>query len=174
MDARPEVTIESWMAAYGDRVLQTIYVITRDREASEEIAQEVFVRAWRKLPQFRRESTPSTWLYRIAVNLAKNHLRRRTVLPLEPEAVELAGGPAPTDGPEESVVAGSVRELVRRAVAELPPELRTVVALYYLDELSVTEGAQTIGKPAGTVKSRLARARETLRRTLGSVGGFDE
>ena len=174
MDGRAESTIESWMSSYGDRVLQTIYVITGDREASEEIAQEVFIRAWRKLSQFRGESTPSTWLYRIAVNLAKNHLRRRTVIPLEPEAVEYAAGPAPGAGPEEHMLFRSTVEIVRASIAELPRELREVVALYYLDELSVGEVAAAVGKPVGTVKSRLARARAALRAVLESTGGSDE
>lgn len=174
MEARPEATIESWMRIYGDGVLRTVLVITKDREASEEIAQEVFVRAWRKLDRFRGLSSPKTWLYRIAVNLAKNHLRRRRELTMEPSEVEQAHGATREEGPEASMLSQDLRRSVRAAVESLAPELRIVVALFYLEELSVNDVAATVGIPAGTVKSRLARARSELRDTLEWMGGIDE
>lgn len=170
MQEQRSQVITEWMDRYGDSVLKTIYVIVRDREASEDIAQDVFVRAWRKLHSFRRDSSPGTWLYRIAVNLAKNYLRKNRDLPMGPDQVAIESGPWPGAGPETIAVANSERARVRASVAALGTELRTVVALYYLDDLPVDEVARVLQIPPGTVKSRLARARAAMKVDLVETG----
>jgi len=147
-------------------VLRTIYLITQDREASEELAQETFVRAYRKQHHFRGESSERTWLYRVACNMAKNHLRRRPEQRGRGEIIDFDRRATAHPGPEEVAARRESRARILSVVAELPAELREVVALYYLDEMSVTEVAEVVGIPAGTAKSRLARARSELRRTL--------
>lgn len=168
-------TIDSWMKAHGDSILRTVYLVTRDRAASEEIVQEVFLRAWRKLHQFEGRSSPSTWLHRIAVNLARNHLRRRrvTLLDTAPDAADpgYADAFSPThDGPETLASRNDRRGAVRACVESLPQRLRMVVALYYLEERPVVEVARILGLPAGTVKSRLSKARSMLRDRLVAAG----
>jgi len=155
--------IRTWMDLYGDSVLRTVRVIVGDPEASEDIAQEVFLRAWRKLDQYRGESNPRTWLYRIAVNLAKNHLRKNRELLLEPDRMEIVSGPWRGPDPESAAIISSQRLQIREAIAALEPGLRLVVALYYLNELSVDEVARVLQVPTGTVKSRLARARARIK-----------
>ena len=166
MDDQRWQTVEAWMEQYGDMVLQTIYLMTHDREASEEVAQEVFIRAYRKLHQFRGGSRPSTWLYRIAVNMARNHLRRRREVVAEREFLETAAGPSNEFRPDNTVEEAEEKNRIIEEVSGLPLELRTVVSLYYLDELSVEKTAEVLRIPAGTVKSRLSRARRKLRSAL--------
>ena len=168
MDDQRWQTVEAWMRQHGDMVLRTIYLITQDREASEELAQEVFIRAYRKLHQFKGESKAATWLYTIAANLARNHLRRRRDLPVDREFVESASGPADDYRPDHTVAKAEDRKRILREVSALPVDLRAAVSFYYLDELSVEETAAALRVPAGTVKSRLARAREQLRHALVS------
>jgi RNA polymerase sigma-70 factor (ECF subfamily) len=165
-------TIEEWMDLYGDGVLRTVYMVTGNQEASEEIAQDVFVRAWRKLGGFRWESSPRTWLYRIAVNLARNHLRTRRELSVAPDRMEAEAGEWPGPNPEAAAVADSERDAVRREVARLPVDLRSVVTLFYLNELPLGEIAAVLRIPVGTVKSRLSRARSLLR--VGMEGDLHE
>ncbi len=172
-------TIEAWMTAYGDSILRTVYLVTRDRAASEEIAQEVFIRAYRKLDQFENRSAPSTWLYRIAVNLARNHLRRRRDHTLDTDRGEGelpypdAFTPAhPT--PEAILVRADRAATVRSCVDALPSRLRLVVALYYLEERPIAQVAAILRLPQGTVKSRLAKARAMLHEKLETEEGHAE
>jgi RNA polymerase sigma-70 factor, ECF subfamily len=153
------------MDAHGDAVLRTVYLIVRDMTISEEIAQEVFVRAYRKLHLFKRRSAPSTWLHRIAVNLAKNHLRSRREIPTDTELFSYRADDR-TPPPETVAIDRSVRDTVRACIEGLPGRLRTIVVLYYLEERSVEDVARIAAIPAGTVKSRLSKARALLRESL--------
>ncbi|MFW5686346.1 MAG: RNA polymerase sigma factor [Spirochaetota bacterium] len=165
----PQQTIRLWMSEHGDMVRRTIYVITQDLETSEDLAQETFVKAFRKLHQFNARSRPQTWLYRIAVNTARNHLRR-----VRPKNVPLDAVAHTLHSDDRwCAVQRLEREHdaaeIRRTVATLPSELRTVVALYYVDGFGVSEVAEITGVPLGTVKSRLSRARDHLRVSLSRI-----
>ena len=133
----------------------------RDRARAEELAQEAFVRAWRGLGQWRRESSFSTWLFALAANVFRNDLKRIPVvnLPIE-EIVEPAQPPDQQSKLEES----SRNEVVRAAVLALPRRYREPVVLFYFHEKDVAVTSRTLGLPEGTVKARLSRARELLRR----------
>ena len=180
MDDQRWKTIEAWMTEHGDSIVRTVYLVTRDRAVSREIAQEVFIRAYRKLHQFQGRSNPRTWLHRIAVNLARNHLRRRRDDSLDSHSDDdtnpgagsiVSGAWSPSlPGPEEATIRADQRSTVRSCVEALPERLRIVVVLYYLDDRPVAEVAAVLGLPAGTVKSRLAKARSMLKERLS---GFD-
>jgi RNA polymerase sigma-70 factor (ECF subfamily) len=133
----------------------------RDRARAEEMAQEAFVRAWRNLRQWRRESSFSTWLFAVAANVFRNELKRIPAvhLPLE----EIAEPARPASQPSE-MEERSRHETVRRAVLALPPRYREPVLLFYFHEMDVGTAARTMGLPEGTMKARLARARELLRK----------
>ena len=148
-------------------VLRSIYLITRDREASEELTQEVFIRAYRRQHHFRGDASERTWLYRIACNIAKNHLRRRPEQRGRAQIIDFDSRATTHPGPEEIAAHEDTRSSVLGSVSELPAELREVVALYYLEEMSVRQVSEVVGVPAGTVKSRLSRARAELRKALG-------
>jgi RNA polymerase sigma-70 factor (ECF subfamily) len=156
------------MKEHGDMVLRTVYLITRNLEASEEITQDVFVRAYRKLHTFRAECSERTWLYRIACNLARNHKRIRPERRGAGPVTDFDRQAAKHPGPEDRLLRGETRVEVVTEVGRLPADLREVVALHYLTEMSVDETAETLGIPAGTVKSRLSRARDQLREALTS------
>ena len=133
----------------------------RDRGRSEEMAQEAFLRAWRGLANWRRESSFSTWLFALAANVFRSELKRfPTVnLPLE-EAPEPAGPAQQLSALQEK----SSHDAVRRAVLALPHRYREPVVLFYFHEMDLGAAARTMGLPEGTMKARLSRARDLLRR----------
>ncbi len=168
------------METYAPQVFNVALRITGSREEAEDCVQEAFVRAFSALRKFRGEAAFSTWLYRVAVNVANDAARRLSGRALA--ASELAG-PAPDDdapdlerlgrptqaatpNPEEAVVAHQRREVVLEAVRRLPEHHRTVVVLYDLQGLSYDEIARITGARVGTVKSRLNRARVALKELL--------
>ena len=132
----------------------------RDRSRAEEMAQEAFVRAWRGLSQWRRESSFSTWLFALAANVFRSELKRfPTVnLPLG-DAPEPSGPATQFRGIEER----SRQDTVRRAVLALPLRYREPVVLFYFHEMDLAAAARTMGLPEGTMKARLSRARALLR-----------
>jgi RNA polymerase sigma-70 factor (ECF subfamily) len=133
----------------------------RDRGRAEELAQEAFVRAWRGLSGWRREGSFSTWLFALAANVFRSELKRFPTInsPLE----EIAEPSAPAA--QHRVLAAKLSsETVRRAVLALPVSYREPVVLFYFHEMDVAAAARTIGLPEGTLKARLSRARELLRR----------
>jgi RNA polymerase sigma-70 factor, ECF subfamily len=133
----------------------------RDRGRAEEMAQEAFVRAWRGLASWRRESSFSTWLFALAANVFRNELKRvpTVTVPLD-EIVE----PTQAAGQYSELVERERRETLRRAVLALPRRYREPVVLFYFHEMDVSAAACTMCLPEGTVKARLGRARELLRR----------
>lgn len=139
----------------------------RDRGRAEEMAQEAFLRAWRGLAGWRRESSFSTWLFALAANVFRSELRRFPAVnvPFE-EAAEPAG--APTQYPE--LARKQSVETIRRAVLALPRRYREPVVLYYFHEMDVAAAARTMDLPEGTVKARLARGRELLRKRFPHLG----
>lgn len=132
----------------------------RDRGRAEEMAQEAFLRVWRGLASWRSESSFSTWLFSIAANVYRSELKRfPAALPID----EVAEPSAPAVQLSEFEQRGQ-NEAVRRAVLALPLRYREPVILYYFHEMDVSRAAQTMGLPEGTVKARLARARDLLRK----------
>lgn len=132
----------------------------RDRSRAEEMAQDALIRAWRGLASWRRESSFSTWLFALAANVFRSELKRfpATNLPIE-EIIEPAGPATQQDAVEERRRC----EVVRRAVLALPLRYREPVILFYFHEMDVGRAARTLGMPEGTMKARLARARDLLR-----------
>ena len=132
----------------------------RDRSRAEEMAQEAFVRAWRNLSQWRRESSFSTWLFALAANVFRNELKKIPVLNVPIEDIAEPAGPA---SQEHELQKKRQHEVLRRAVLALPMPYREPVLLFYFHEMDVGAAARTMGLPEGTVKARLSRAREMLR-----------
>jgi len=133
----------------------------RDRSRAEEMAQEAFVRAWRGLAQWRRESAFSTWLFAIAANVYRNELKRFPTVNVPMEDVAEPSEPFVHD---EALDKRERHDAVRRAVLSLPPRYREPVVLFYFHEMDVGATARTMGLPEGTVKARLSRARDLLKR----------
>lgn len=158
---------------YRDKVYSTAFQVTGDATEALDVTQEVFLRIHRKLDRFRFESAFSSWLYRLTVNLATDFRRRRRshrMLSIDGAVGETESSPAEIEshapGPVAQAAAEELSRQVLEALSVLSPRLREVVVLRYLQRLSYEEVAQVIGKPVGTVKSRLNRAHEKLRPVL--------
>lgn len=150
--------LRGWLDAGYARAVRTAYLILGHREDAEDAVQEAYLRAWRFRGSLARSSSFQPWLYRVIVNACNSTLRREIPRRLRTadDELELAESPGgdPTGVAEEHEIAIAVRSL--------PERLRTVVVLKYYADLSETEIAETIGRPAGTVKSRLHEARRRL------------
>ena len=161
---------------YQHKIVNLIMRYVRDPELALDIAQEAFIKAYRALPRFRGDSAFYTWMYRIAVNTAKNYLaaqRRRPAnveLDLQdPEQYDLHAKLRETDTPEGIALSNELRETVERAIAALPEDLRTAIILRELEGMSYEEIAQTMECPVGTVRSRIFRARDAISKKVGSM-----
>jgi len=139
----------------------------RDRARAEEMAQEAFVRAWRGLSSWRRESSFSTWLFALAANVFRSELKRFPTVDVPMDVIAEPAG-APTQ--HESLARKQGDDAVRRAVLALPQRYREPVVLYYFHEMDVSAAARTMGVPEGTMKARLARGRELLLRRFPHLG----
>jgi RNA polymerase sigma-70 factor (ECF subfamily) len=133
----------------------------RDRGRSEELAQEAFLRAWRGLSQWRRESSFSTWLSALAANVFRSELKRFPTVTVPLEAAPEPSGPATQHNTLSRELS---QEAVRRAVLALPHRYREPVVLFYFHEMDLAAAARTMHLPEGTMKARLSRARALLRR----------
>ena len=133
----------------------------RDRGRAEEMAQEAFLRAWRGLAGWRRESSFSTWLFALAANVFRSELQRFPAVNVPLEDAAEPAGPATQ---HEGLARKQSDETVRRAVLALPARYREPVVLYYFHEMDVAAASRTMGLPEGTMKARLARGRELLRK----------
>lgn len=157
---------------HQDRVFNLAYQIVRNREDALDVAQEAFVKAYSSLSSFKGEASFTTWMHRIAVNLAIDCLRRRRrgdastyddrlAVPEEADASVAA-----PDNPESALEARQVRRLLARGIEALPPTHRAVLILREVEGLSYDDIARTVGCNLGTVMSRLFYARRKLQKIL--------
>jgi RNA polymerase sigma-70 factor (ECF subfamily) len=161
---------------YQHKIVNLVMRYVRDPELALDITQEAFIKAYRALPRFRGDSAFYTWMYRIAVNTAKNHLaaQRRRPLDVEldlqdPEQYDLHAKLRETDTPEGVTLGKELKETVERAIASLPEDLRTAIILRELEGMSYEEIAQTMECPVGTVRSRIFRARDAIAKKVGPL-----
>jgi RNA polymerase sigma-70 factor (ECF subfamily) len=165
------------VAKYQRKIFRLLSRLIRDQAEIEDVAQEAFVKAYRALPNFRGESAFYTWLYRIAINTAKNYLvsqgrRAPTATDADIEDAETFD-----DGdhlrdlntPDSMLLSKQVAEAVNRAIDKLPEDLRTAIVLREIEGLSYEEIAETMNCPIGTVRSRIFRAREAIAHELRPV-----
>jgi RNA polymerase sigma-70 factor, ECF subfamily len=161
---------------YQHKIVNLVMRYVRDPEQALDITQEAFIKAYRALPRFRGDSAFYTWLYRIAVNTAKNHLaaQRRRPMDVEldlqdPEQYDLHARLKDTDTPEALSISREMKETVEQAIQSLPDDLRTAIILRELDGMSYEEIAETMECPVGTVRSRIFRARDAISKKVGSL-----
>jgi RNA polymerase sigma-70 factor (ECF subfamily) len=162
------------VSKYQRKLFRLLSRLIRDQAEIEDVAQEAFIKAYRALPNFRGESAFYTWLYRIAINTAKNYLvaqGRRAPTQTETEiedAENFEDGDSlrTEDTPERMLMSKQVAEAVNRAIERLPEELRTAIVLRELEGLSYDEIAVSMNCPIGTVRSRIFRAREAVAEEL--------
>jgi RNA polymerase sigma-70 factor (ECF subfamily) len=154
---------------YQQKIVKLVMRYVRDPTEALDVSQEAFVKAYRALPGFRGESAFYTWLYRIAINAAKNHLVALQRKPVEYELDSQDGDYAERQAvlsdeetPEGIAMQEQLRATVERTIAALPDELRTAIVLREIEGLSYEEIAAAMDCPVGTVRSRIFRAREAI------------
>jgi RNA polymerase sigma-70 factor (ECF subfamily) len=154
---------------YQHKVANLVSRYVRNPSETLDVTQEAFIKAYRALPKFRGDSAFYTWLYRIAINTAKNHLmaqgRRPPVSDLDAETAEQMDiGVRLTENatPENNLLQDEIATTVRQAIDDLPDDLRTAITLRELEGLSYEEIARAMSCPVGTVRSRIFRARAAI------------
>jgi len=178
-----EVAFNQLVTVYQGRVYRLVFRMLNDQQEAEDLAQEVFVTVFKSISTFRGDSKLSTWLYRVAANHAKNRLKylsRRARGRKQQfdevgdrDAIESASmsTSAPIPGPEAVLQGRQMEHFVRQALAELPEEQRELVVLRDIENLTYEEIQQVTGLAAGTVKSRLHRARLALVSRVKELAG---
>lgn len=153
---------------YQHRIAAVVSRLVRDHGECQDVVQDSFIKAFRSLASFRGDSQFYTWMYRIAVNTAKNHLasrKRRPGADVEIEDAEFIDGGVyvqDNDTPEQELLREEVAQVVSRALAALPDDIRQAITLREMEGLSYEEIAEVMGSPVGTVRSRIFRAREAI------------
>lgn len=173
---RDESAIRAIIQANNRRLYRVARSVVRDDGAAEDVLQESYLRAFSALSEFRGGSSLSTWLTRIVLNQALQHLRRRSEIPnsaIDPPQAQAQGEviPFPLSGhpsidPERTMAQRELCHLLERAIDELPEDFRTVLIARVIEEMSIEETAELLGLRAETVKTRLHRARRLLKSAL--------
>lgn len=167
---------EEIVSFYQNKVYHIVYRMVGDSYEAQDIAQEAFIRAYTNIHSFDENRKFSTWLYRIATNLSIDRLRKKKPdfhLDAEVKGTEgldmysqLAADQAL---PEEEVESMELQSYIHKEILSLPPKYRSVIVLRFLDDLSLAEIGEILDLPLGTVKTRIHRGRELLRKKLRHV-----
>jgi RNA polymerase sigma-70 factor (ECF subfamily) len=150
-------------------MINLAYRFCHDRGRAEDMAQDAFVRAFRGLKHWRRDSTFSTWLFALAMNVYRSEIRR-----IPPRALPLEDIHEPADPrlPGAAIEDAERRRLVHRALHSLPLKYREALVLFYFQDMDVAAAARSLRLPEGTVKARLSRGRDMLRKKLPRLLGL--
>ncbi|MEB0138582.1 MULTISPECIES: RNA polymerase sigma factor RpoE [unclassified Undibacterium] len=170
---------ELLVSKYQRKLMRLVSRLVYDHAEAEDVVQEAFIKAYRALPNFRGDAAFYTWLYRIGINTAKNHLvTQGRKAPTSTEAdVELAETFSDADGlrdintPESLLASKQIAATVNAAMSALPEELRNAITLREIEGLTYDEIAQVMVCPIGTVRSRIFRAREAIAERLRPILG---
>lgn len=159
------MAFEQLVKRYESQVAATVIAMLGKSEAADDVGQEVFIRFYKALHQFRGESGLGTYLTRMAINLSLNELKRRKrrqffFTSSDEDIKEL------THNPDEIIIKNEKQELVQSAIQKLEPSFRAVIVLRLIDGYSTEETAEILSIPVGTVLSRLSRAQKKLKKLL--------
>ncbi len=155
---------------YQRKIQRLLSRMLRDQSDIDDVMQEAFIKAYRALPQFRGDSAFYTWLYRIAINTARNWMASQGRRPSSPGLNQTEDGETfdeidnltDNNTPESVLASHEIASTVNAVIEQLPAELRTAIVLREIDGLSYEEIAETMDCPIGTVRSRIFRAREAI------------
>ena len=173
--AKDVQAFEALFMRYQTRIYNFIFYQVQDAETAADLTQEVFFAAWRHLSSLRANEAFSSWLYQIAKNQCRNFQKKRRLKTESLEKSEVLATsatqnvweiPDESKNPEKLTLSAELQTVVEQAISELKEKHRTVIILHYIEGLGVGEIAEILGISQGTVKSRLARAREKLSEKL--------
>jgi RNA polymerase sigma-70 factor (ECF subfamily) len=178
VQAGEKVAFDLLVRKYQSRIISLVSRMVKDQMEVEDVAQEAFIKAYRGLANFRGDSAFYTWLYRIAINTAKNYLvsrhRKASMMGVDAQDAEQYDGAdllQDHDTPEDLLVSEEVRGSVHNSIEALPVELKTAITLREFEGLSYEEIAEVMECPIGTVRSRIFRAREAIENNLKALAG---
>lgn len=157
--------LESLMRTYGNDVLRTAYMYVKDIHTAEDIFQEVFIKVNSNLHNFQGNSSIKTWIIRIAINTCKDYLKSaysRRIVPME----EFLEDSIIAEDNYADIERQETIQSVKDAVMELPEHYKDVIMCVYFQEMSMDQAAKMLELPVGTIKSRLARAKEKLKEIM--------
>jgi RNA polymerase sigma-70 factor (ECF subfamily) len=157
---------------YQSRVIATAFKYVKEKQLAEDIAQEAFIKSYKSIDSFREESSFYTWVYRIAVNTAKNYLvsakrRDEVVISNLSEDDSFYPEKSDVDSPQDLLKASELRDLIFETLSSLGEETRTALSLREFDGLSYEQIAEIVKCPVGTVRSRIFRGREMIEDVVG-------
>ncbi|HSC47288.1 MAG TPA: RNA polymerase sigma factor RpoE [Gammaproteobacteria bacterium] len=158
---------------YQHKIVKLITRYVHDGSEALDVSQEAFIKAYRAIHGFRGDSAFYTWLYRIAINTAKNHLMAEGRRPLDrgvdlqdPEQYDMQARLRDNDTPERLLLTDEIQRTVEQSIEDLPEDLRTAIVLREIEGMSYEQIAEAMSCPVGTVRSRIFRAREAIDRCL--------
>ena len=168
-----KIAFDALVTKYQYKVVNLVTRFVKDGDEAQDVAQEAFIKAYRGIAKFRGDSAFYTWLYRIAINSAKNYIvsqSRKTpayaIDAEDAEHMESATAMRDLDTPEGSMLTREIEDTVYQAIRDLPEDLKTAITLRELEGMSYEEIANVMECPIGTVRSRIFRAREAIDKHL--------
>lgn len=168
-----ESAYRSLLENYRGAIFNLLYKMVRNKEETEDLVQEAFMKAFSALPSFNEEYAFSTWLYKIAINNCIDHMRKKRLKtysinkPVQSKDGELGREfPDTSMSPDKSILTKERSSLIEAAIAELPENYKVAIILRHTEEKSYEEISQILNIPLGTVKARIFRAREMLKKKL--------
>lgn len=163
------MAFDALVVKYQQKIVKLVSRYVSEPSEALDVSQEAFIKAYRAIGSFRGESAFYTWLYRIAINTAKNYVVAKGRRPVDtgldlqdPEQYDMQARVSDIDTPEDMALTDEIRRTVDRAIAELPQDLRTAIVLRELEGMTYDEIAEAMDCPVGTVRSRIFRAREAI------------
>lgn len=164
---------EELVELYKDKIFHLAYRMLSNKQEAEDAVQETFLRVYTNLHRYDENQKFSTWIFRIGTNLCIDKLRRRkNTYSLDAELPDGEGNdfyamlPSDEDTPEKQIIVSETQELIRKAIGSLPEKYKSVVILRYLHDMSLQEIGDVLDMPVTTVKTRVHRGREYLRKLL--------
>ena len=159
-----KAAFENIVRRWQNPLINLAFRFCRDRQRAEDMAQDAFLHIYRQLNKYRGDAAFSTWIFSVSLNLYRSMLRRKTMIVESlDDLAEIAGN----HFSDSQIEQHEREELVRKAVTVLPPRYRDAIIIYYFRDKNLTEAAEILGVPEGTVKAWLHRGRDLLRRKLG-------
>lgn len=152
---------------YGNKLLRTIFLMIGDEKEAEDIVQETFIRVFKSIKKFKGKSSLYTWIYRISQNILKDRFRLETTIPYEDIQIS-------AENVEERIIGKINREILRKELNNLGLIYKEVLIFFYFEDLSIKEICEILNEKEGTIKSRLSRARQILKKSLEEGGIFNE
>jgi RNA polymerase sigma-70 factor, ECF subfamily len=169
-DAAREASFERLFAQFSEPIYNYVLRMVGDADRAADIAQDTFIKAYRKLDTLTEGASARSWIYRIATNTAIDEMRRRRFLRPMSDDERHDQRPDPRPGPEDQVVGASIDDRIQRALARLRPNHRQCLILSDVEDMSAAQIGEVMGMSHGAVRTLLCRARGELRRELQREG----